>query len=177
MLSVLTGRNHTTVGMACIAEATTGFPGSNGHIPFETATIAEVLGERDVKLKYVYDYLGMGAQTVVSDMTVPAGKHTLGVELTKEDATAQATIGTLNLYIDTKSVGELKNVQTQLGKFNLCGEGLNIGRDGGAPVTLDYPGDRPWIFTGGKILQVAIDVSGEPYVDFEKETIAIMKRD
>jgi len=112
MLSVLTGRNHTTVGMACIAEATTGFPGSNGHIPFETATIAEVLGERDVKLKYVYDYLGMGAQTVVSDMTVPAGKHTLGVELTKEDATAQATIGTLNLYIDTKSVGELKKVQS-----------------------------------------------------------------
>ena len=44
--ALLTGRNHTTVGMACIAEATTGFPGSNGHIPFETATIAEVLGER-----------------------------------------------------------------------------------------------------------------------------------
>src|SRR5687768_17297917 len=44
--SLLTGRNHTTVGMACICEATTGFPGSNGHIPFETATIAEVLGER-----------------------------------------------------------------------------------------------------------------------------------
>jgi arylsulfatase A-like enzyme len=43
---MLTGRNHTTVGMACIAEATTGFPGSNGHIPFETATIAEVLGEK-----------------------------------------------------------------------------------------------------------------------------------
>ena len=32
--------------MACIAEATTGFPNSNGHIPFECATIAEVLGER-----------------------------------------------------------------------------------------------------------------------------------
>ena len=44
--SLLTGRNHTTNGMACIAEATTGFPGSNGHIPFECATIAEVLGER-----------------------------------------------------------------------------------------------------------------------------------
>src|SRR5262245_45791160 len=43
--SLLTGRNHTTVGMACVAEATTGFPGSNGHIPPETATIAEVLGE------------------------------------------------------------------------------------------------------------------------------------
>src|SRR5215203_819678 len=44
--SLLTGRNHTTNGMACIAEATTGFPGSNGHVPFECATVAEVLGER-----------------------------------------------------------------------------------------------------------------------------------
>jgi arylsulfatase A-like enzyme len=44
--SLLTGRNHTTNGMACIAEATTGFPNSNGHIPFECATVAEVLGER-----------------------------------------------------------------------------------------------------------------------------------
>lgn len=44
--SLLTGRNHTTNGMACIAEATTGFPNANGHIPFECATVAEVLGER-----------------------------------------------------------------------------------------------------------------------------------
>ena len=32
--------------MACIAEATEGFPGMNGHIPFESALIGEVLGER-----------------------------------------------------------------------------------------------------------------------------------
>ena len=44
--SLLTGRNHTTNGMACIAEATAGTRASNGHIPFECATIAEVLGER-----------------------------------------------------------------------------------------------------------------------------------
>jgi arylsulfatase len=44
--SLLTGRNLTTNGMACIAEATSGFPNANGHIPFECATIAEVLGER-----------------------------------------------------------------------------------------------------------------------------------
>jgi arylsulfatase A-like enzyme len=43
---LLTGRNHTTAGMACIAEATTGFPNSNGHIPFECATLAEVLVEQ-----------------------------------------------------------------------------------------------------------------------------------
>jgi arylsulfatase A-like enzyme len=43
---LLTGRNHTTNGMACITEATSGFPNANGHIPFENANIAEVLGDR-----------------------------------------------------------------------------------------------------------------------------------
>ena len=44
--SLLNGRNATSNGMACIAEATTGFPGSNGRIPFENGMISEVLGER-----------------------------------------------------------------------------------------------------------------------------------
>jgi len=43
---LMTGRNHTTNGMACITEATSGFPNANGHVPFECANLAEVLGER-----------------------------------------------------------------------------------------------------------------------------------
>ena len=43
---LMTGRNRTTNGMGTITEAASGFPGSNGHIPFECGTIAEVLGER-----------------------------------------------------------------------------------------------------------------------------------
>ena len=43
---LITGRNHTTCGMACITEGAIGFPNANGHIPFECATIAEVLGEQ-----------------------------------------------------------------------------------------------------------------------------------
>jgi arylsulfatase len=43
---LLTGRNATSNGMACIEEVTTGFPGANGRIPAANATIAEVLGER-----------------------------------------------------------------------------------------------------------------------------------
>jgi arylsulfatase A-like enzyme len=42
---LMTGRNHTTNGMGCITEATSGFPNANGHIPFECANIAEILGE------------------------------------------------------------------------------------------------------------------------------------
>lgn len=43
---LLTGRNATTVGMATIEEFTEGYPGLSGRIPFETATISEVLVER-----------------------------------------------------------------------------------------------------------------------------------
>lgn len=43
---LLTGRNHTTNGMACISEAAIGFPGANGHIPPECATLAEILVEQ-----------------------------------------------------------------------------------------------------------------------------------
>jgi arylsulfatase len=43
---LLTGRNATSNGMACITEGATGFPGSNARIPFENAFISEVLVER-----------------------------------------------------------------------------------------------------------------------------------
>ncbi|MFD4140960.1 sulfatase-like hydrolase/transferase [Streptomyces sp. NPDC058572] len=43
---LLTGRNATSNGMACVAEMTSGFPGSNGRVPFENASLAEVLVER-----------------------------------------------------------------------------------------------------------------------------------
>src|SRR5262249_2310147 len=44
--SLLNGRNATSNGMSCIEEATTGFPGSNGRIPFENAFLPAVLSER-----------------------------------------------------------------------------------------------------------------------------------
>ncbi|MFH7028166.1 MAG: sulfatase-like hydrolase/transferase [Heteroscytonema crispum UTEX LB 1556] len=44
--SLLNGRNATSNGMSCIEEATTGFPGNNGRIPFENALIPAVLSER-----------------------------------------------------------------------------------------------------------------------------------
>jgi arylsulfatase A-like enzyme len=42
---LMTGRNHTTNGMAGITEITDGYPNANGHIPFECANLAEVLAE------------------------------------------------------------------------------------------------------------------------------------
>ena len=39
----ITGRNHHSNGMACITEGATGYPGSDGYIPFENGFISEIL--------------------------------------------------------------------------------------------------------------------------------------
>jgi hypothetical protein len=44
-------------------------------------------------------------------------------------------------------------------------------------VTDDYPGERPYAFTGGTIMRVAVDVSGEPYVDLEREAAGMLMRE
>ena len=87
------------------------------------------------------------------------------------------TSGTFELFIDDKKVGELSDAMLQNGKFTLCGEGLCIGRDSGAAVTDDYPFERPWALTGATIERVIVDVSGEAYLDVEKEALAMMSRD
>ncbi len=59
----------------------------------------------------------------------------------------------------------------------IAGEGLCVGRDSGAGVTYDYPGELPWRFTGGTITRVAVDVSGDSYVDLEREAAAMIMRE
>ena len=41
--TILTGRNHHLNGMAAITEAATGFPGANGRLPEQAATIGQIL--------------------------------------------------------------------------------------------------------------------------------------
>jgi arylsulfatase A-like enzyme len=130
---------------------------------------------KDGKLKYDYNYVGEEDQYVESNKPVPTGRVRLSARFEKK-GNKQPTTGTLSLYIDQEKVGEGK-IKTQPGKFSLAGEGLNIGRDGGEPVTADYPGDAPWAFTGGTIHKVIVNVSGAPFVDVEKELIAAFARD
>jgi arylsulfatase len=44
-------------------------------------------------------------------------------------------------------------------------------------VTGDYPGERPYRFTGGIIRRVAFDVSGQPYLDLERQAAAMLARE
>ena len=88
-----------------------------------------------------------------------------------------ACIGTATLFIADRAVKEFREMKTQMGKFALTGEGLNIGRDGSAPVTDGYPNGQLWTFRGGAIRKVIVDVSGEAYLDLEKEVVGMMRRE
>ncbi|HEY1509293.1 MAG TPA: arylsulfatase [Solirubrobacteraceae bacterium] len=133
---------------------------------------------KDNRLHYVYNFVGSFEQKVVADADVPVGeKLILSASFDKdgEDPPGVST-GMLSLYHGDEKVGEGR-IRTQPGKFMIAGEGLCIGRDGGEPVTDDYPGAYPHAFTGGTINRVAVDVSGEPYVDLEREAAAMLARE
>jgi arylsulfatase A-like enzyme len=115
---------------------------------------------KDHKLKYVYNFVGSNEQTIESTREVPTGQVLLSAAFAKE-GDGMPTTGTLSLFINDEKVGE----------------GLNVGKDPGEPVTADYPGTNPFPFTGGTIAKAIIDVSGAPFIDLEKEAIAMMARE
>ena len=133
---------------------------------------------KDDGLHYVYNFVGMVEQKIDAAEDVPTGENLiLSASFAKdgEDPPHVAT-GMLSLYYGEKKVGEGR-IKTQPGGFAIAGEGLCVGRDGGEPVTDDYPGESPWTFSGGTIRRVAVDVSGEPYVDLEREAQAMLMRE
>jgi arylsulfatase A-like enzyme len=130
---------------------------------------------KDGKLKYAYNFVGSKEQIVESSKAIPTGPVLLSAAFVRE-GTSMPTTGTLTLYVNDEAVGS-GTIMTQPGNFSLVGEGLNIGRDPASPVTNDYPGPSPHAFTGGTIKEAIVDVSGEPFVDLEKEALLIMRRE
>jgi len=130
---------------------------------------------KDRRLKYAYNFVGSREQIVDSEVEIPTGEVTLGASFVREGDAMPAT-GTLSLFIDDRKVGEGR-IMTQPGNFSLVGEGLNVGKDPGEPVTSDYSGAHPYAFTGGTIREAIVDVSGDHYIDLEMEALAMMKRE
>jgi arylsulfatase len=133
---------------------------------------------KDNRLHYGNNFVGMGEQKVDATEDVPTGENLLlSASFVKDgEDPPHVSTGILSLYYGEKKVGEAR-IKTQPGKFSIAGEGLTVGRDGGEAVTPDYPGARPWTFTGGTLHRVAVDVSGEPYVDLEREAQAMLMRE
>jgi arylsulfatase len=130
---------------------------------------------KDHKRKYVYNFVGLDEQMIESTVEIPIGPVLLAAAFERE-GTSMPTSGTVSLYINDNKVAEGR-LRTQPGNFSLVGEGLNIGRDPGEPVTDDYAGTRPYSFVGDTIRQAIIDVSGEPCLDLETEAAMMMARE
>ena len=122
------------------------------------------------RLKYVYNWIGELVQIVESETMIPTGHVLLSASFERVGDT-MPTQGTLTLHIGEEQVGE-GTIRTQPAKFGLGGGGLIVGRSGPEPVTDDYVGEAPWAFTGGAVRRVAVDVSGEPFVDLVQEARA-----
>jgi arylsulfatase len=133
---------------------------------------------KDNRLHYAYNFVGSLEQRIVATQDIPTGEDVVmsaSFDKDGEDPRGTAT-GILSLYYGDQKVGE-ERIKTQPGKFSLAGEGLCVGRDSAEPVTDDYPGTAPWRFTGGTIKKVVVNVSGKPYVDLEREAVAMLARE
>jgi arylsulfatase A-like enzyme len=124
---------------------------------------------KDGRLTYVYNFLGEIEQKLIAAEVTPTGKRVLGVRYKHEstDDDGLTPLGDTTLYIDDHPVATLAHMKTQPGSFSVVGEGICVGRDGAQPVSADY--ESPFVFRGGTIRQVTVDVTGEPYRDVERE--------
>ncbi len=151
-------------------------PDANGVLLSHGARFGgHALYVKDGRLKYVYNFVGLNEQIVDSSTAIPSGPVILSAAF-ERTSEGMPTTGTLSLYVNDEKVGE-GTIMTQPGNFSLVGEGLNVGKDPGEPITDDYAGSRPFAFTGGTIRHAIVDVSGEPFLDLELEAAKMMARE
>ena len=154
-------------------------PGAEGVLFAHGARFGgHALYVKDNRLHYVNSFVGVTEQKVAATEDLPTGENLIlsaSFDKDGEDSPGVAT-GTLSLYHGDRKVGEGR-IKTQPGPFEVAGEGLCVGRDSGAAVTDDYPGRPPHRFTGGVVKRVAVDVSGQPYIDLEREAEAMLSRE
>ena len=133
---------------------------------------------KDNRLHYVNSFVGMFEQKVVATEDLPTGENLILSASFEKDGMDPPPVATgiLSLFHGDTKVGEGR-IKLQPGAYMIAGEGLAVGRDVGDPVTLDYPGTHPFRFTGGTIKRVAVDVSGEPYIDLEREAQGMLMRE
>ena len=170
----------TTRGRSFVIEAVVDIPepGAEGVLFAQGSRFGgHALYIKDNRLHYVNSFVGSIEQSVVGSEDVPTGENVfLSASFDKTTQESDCTTGTLSLYHGEQKVGE-GPVKTQLGAFAIAGSGLYVGRQEGEVITNDYPGEPPHRFTGGTINQVAIDVSGQAYVDLEREAALMLMRE
>jgi arylsulfatase A-like enzyme len=136
-----------------------------------------VLFIQDGRLHYIYNFLGEEEQKLSSPDAVPLGKHTFGVAYIRTGTVenSHTPLGDATLFIDDTAVATLPGMKTQPGTFGIAGATISVGRNTGSVVSSSYK--APFAFTGGTIAQVNVDISGQPYVDLERELARAFAKD
>ncbi len=127
------------------------------------------------RLHYVYNFLGIEQQRFVADRDLPTGDVNVAMVFDKTGEEPQyVPNGDVQLLVNGDIVAT-GTMRTQPGKFTLAGDGLCIGWDSADAVSADY--QSPFTFSGGTIKFVAVDVTGQPVIDLEREFQALLARD
>ncbi|MBH8572657.1 sulfatase-like hydrolase/transferase [Nostocaceae cyanobacterium CENA369] len=146
------------------------------------------------KLCYVYNWLGQQQQKITCSLpNLTGNEEKLKVAFEKkpdqpDSKFGGSTIGEVKLYINgieqtSATIEEAfpeypDTFLTQPGKFALCGEGFNIGRDPGQPVSTDYEHEIPYEFEGAKLKKAIVTIKNDAgAIDYEKELRGMLMRD
>lgn len=95
---------------------------------------------KDGRLTYCYNFLGLKETKIIAQSPLPAGKHQIRMEFAY-DGGGLGKGGTVTLYVDGAEVGSGRVEATAAMVFS-ADDGLDVGRDTGAPVSSDYGAAR-----------------------------------
>lgn len=118
---------------------------------------------KDQKLQFSYNYLGLDEFKTISQDKIPEGKHAVRWEFTvsgpPDFKVGKGAPGAGKLFVDGKLVGQGVIPLTCPIAYGLSGDGLACGRDTLTPVSADYRAEYP--FTG-VIRRVVVDLAPNP---------------
>lgn len=125
-------------------------------------------------LHYVYNWLGEVEQTVSASIPLQVGRVAVGIEFDKTGSDGPSPTGTATLRIADDVVASAA-IKVQPAFFSLSGEGTNVGRDRGQPVTTKY--QAPFALTGATIDHVVVTAGTDVTMDYQREMEAMGLRD
>ena len=108
---------------------------------------------QDRRLRYTYSFLGIKVDTLTASEELPTGRTQVRYEFTADEPGKPATGGRSRLFVNDRQVGEDRLERTVPQRFTTYA-GMDIGRDGGEPVSPSYREKSPFAFTGsiGKVV-------------------------
>ena len=113
-------------------------------------------------LNHTYQFLGVDTYRQTSTESVPTGDVTLKMQFDADEA-KPGTGGHVTLWAGDKQIGE-GDIPRTIGLLFTTYAGMDIGRDNGGVVDLDYEDRAPYAFTG-TVRNVVFDLKPAPIDD------------